>query len=210
MVKRFHRAGLEVILDVVYNHTAEGNHRGPTLSFRGIDNVAYYRLDPARPQPLRRLHRLRATRSTSATRGARPGARQPALLGRRDARRRVPLRPRAGARPRRSRRFDPAAPVLRRRAPGPDPRRGEADRRAVGPRSGRLPASAASRRAGRSGTASIRDGVRRFWRGDPGQRRRAGLAAAREQRPVRGRPAGPAGRASTSSPATTGSPCTTS
>jgi isoamylase len=48
MVKRFHRAGLEVILDVVYNHTAEGNHLGPTLSFRGIDNDAYYRLDPER------------------------------------------------------------------------------------------------------------------------------------------------------------------
>jgi glycogen operon protein len=44
MVKAFHEAGLEVILDVVYNHTAEGNHLGPTLSFRGIDNSAYYRL----------------------------------------------------------------------------------------------------------------------------------------------------------------------
>ena len=46
MVKRFHRAGIEVIIDVVYNHTAEGNHLGPTLCFRGIDNAAYYRLDP--------------------------------------------------------------------------------------------------------------------------------------------------------------------
>ena len=44
MVRRLHTAGLEVILDVVYNHTAEGNHLGPTLSFRGIDNAAYYRL----------------------------------------------------------------------------------------------------------------------------------------------------------------------
>jgi len=44
MVKTFHSAGIEVILDVVYNHTAEGNHLGPTLSFRGIDNSAYYRL----------------------------------------------------------------------------------------------------------------------------------------------------------------------
>ncbi len=44
MVARLHDAGLEVILDVVYNHTAEGNERGPTLSFRGIDNVSYYRL----------------------------------------------------------------------------------------------------------------------------------------------------------------------
>jgi glycogen operon protein len=44
MVKTLHSAGIEVILDVVYNHTAEGNHLGPTLSFRGIDNVSYYRL----------------------------------------------------------------------------------------------------------------------------------------------------------------------
>ena len=44
MVKTYHRAGMEVILDVVYNHTAEGNHVGPTLSFKGIDNASYYRL----------------------------------------------------------------------------------------------------------------------------------------------------------------------
>ena len=44
MVRALHEAGIEVILDVVYNHTAEGNHLGPTLSFRGIDNAAYYRL----------------------------------------------------------------------------------------------------------------------------------------------------------------------
>ncbi|OZE95676.1 glycogen debranching protein GlgX [Rhodococcoides fascians] len=44
MVRAFHAAGIEVILDVVYNHTAEGNHMGPTISFRGIDNAAYYRL----------------------------------------------------------------------------------------------------------------------------------------------------------------------
>ncbi|MFI6519947.1 glycogen debranching protein GlgX [Spirillospora sp. NPDC050679] len=44
MVKALHEAGIEVILDVVYNHTAEGNHLGPTLSFRGLDNASYYRL----------------------------------------------------------------------------------------------------------------------------------------------------------------------
>ena len=44
MVRTFHEAGIEVILDVVYNHTAEGNHYGPTIAFRGIDNAAYYRL----------------------------------------------------------------------------------------------------------------------------------------------------------------------
>ncbi len=50
MVKRFHSAGIEVILDVVYNHTAEGNQLGPTLSFRGIDNASYYRLMPDNPR----------------------------------------------------------------------------------------------------------------------------------------------------------------
>src|SRR3954462_3231356 len=50
MVARFHDAGLEVILDVVYNHTAEGNERGPTLSFKGIDNASYYRLMPDQPR----------------------------------------------------------------------------------------------------------------------------------------------------------------
>jgi len=50
MVRRLHEAGIEVILDVVYNHTAEGNHLGPTLSFRGIDNAAYYRLSSEDPR----------------------------------------------------------------------------------------------------------------------------------------------------------------
>ncbi len=47
MVRRFHESGIEIILDVVYNHTAELGHEGPTLSFRGIDNSSYYRLDPS-------------------------------------------------------------------------------------------------------------------------------------------------------------------
>jgi glycogen operon protein len=50
LVKTLHAAGLEVILDVVYNHTAEGDHTGPTLSFRGLDNSIYYRLDPGNPR----------------------------------------------------------------------------------------------------------------------------------------------------------------
>ena len=50
MVKTLHSAGLEVILDVVYNHTAEGNHLGPTLSLKGIDNSTYYRLLPESPR----------------------------------------------------------------------------------------------------------------------------------------------------------------
>jgi isoamylase len=50
MIARLHDGGLEVILDVVYNHTAEGNERGPTLSFKGIDNKSYYRLTPDEPR----------------------------------------------------------------------------------------------------------------------------------------------------------------
>ncbi len=50
MVKRLHRAGIEVILDVVYNHTGEGNQLGPTISLRGVDNASYYRLEPGKPR----------------------------------------------------------------------------------------------------------------------------------------------------------------
>ena len=50
MVRALHAAGIEVILDVVFNHTAEGNHLGPTLSFRGFDNTAYYRLTASQPR----------------------------------------------------------------------------------------------------------------------------------------------------------------
>jgi glycogen operon protein len=50
MVKTLHRAGIEVIMDVVYNHTAEGNQLGPMLSFKGIDNSSYYRLSPEDPR----------------------------------------------------------------------------------------------------------------------------------------------------------------
>ncbi|MCO6187735.1 glycogen debranching protein GlgX [Rhizobium sp. L1K21] len=50
MVRRFHEAGIEVIMDVVYNHTAEGSELGPTLSFRGLDNLSYYRPSPESPR----------------------------------------------------------------------------------------------------------------------------------------------------------------
>jgi glycogen operon protein len=50
MVRSLHSAGIEVVLDVVYNHTAEGDHMGPTLCFRGLDNQSYYRLDPGNPR----------------------------------------------------------------------------------------------------------------------------------------------------------------
>ena len=59
MVKALHAAGIEVILDVVFNHTDEGNHLGPLYSFAGLDNRNYYYLDPGRPAVLLRLLRLR-------------------------------------------------------------------------------------------------------------------------------------------------------
>ena len=93
MVARLHDAGLEVILDVVYNHTAEGNERGPTLSFRGIDNASYYRLLPDQP---RYYINDTGTGNTLNLTSARPadGHRLTALLGERDACRRLPLRSR--------------------------------------------------------------------------------------------------------------------
>ena len=66
MVRSLHAAGIEVILDVVYNHTAEGNQLGPTLSFRGIDNASYYRLAPTHATTW--TSRAAATRSTCGIR----------------------------------------------------------------------------------------------------------------------------------------------
>ena len=56
MVKALHRAGIEVILDVVYNHTAEGNHLGPMLSFKGVDNATLLPARARRPALLHGLH----------------------------------------------------------------------------------------------------------------------------------------------------------
>ncbi len=206
MVKALHAAGIEVILDVVYNHTAEGNHLGPTLSFRGIDNAAYYRLVEDDQQLLHGLHRHRQLpqRPPPALAAADHGL--AALLGHRDARRRLPLRPRLDAGPRVLRRR-PAGDVLRARAAGPGRQPGQADRRAVGRRPRRLP--------GRQLPAAV-DRVERQV-----PRHRARLLA---RRAVAGRvrlagwpgrptststPGAARSRASTSSPPTTASRCAT-
>ncbi|CAM5730514.1 Glycogen debranching enzyme [Streptomyces badius] len=166
MVRALHDAGIEVILDVVYNHTAEAGELGPMLSLRGIDNRGYYRLegDPRRyadytgcgntlhvvqPQVLRLDHRLAA------------------LLGHRDGRRRLPLRPGGGAGPLDARRRH-ALPFPRGDRPGPRAAPGQTDRRAVGRRQRRLP--------GR-GVPSAVDRVER-----PVPRRRARLLAGRAPR----------------------------
>ncbi len=133
MVVALHEAGIEVILDVVYNHTAEGNHLGPTLCFRGIDNAAYYRLMPDEPTLLHGLHRYRQHAQCAPAVCAPADHGQPALLGAGDARRRVPLRP--GRRPRpRGARGRAAVGLLRPDPAGPGGQPGQADRRAVGRR----------------------------------------------------------------------------
>ena len=154
MVKTLHSAGLEVILDVVYNHTAEGNELGPTLCFRGIDNRSYYRLQPDDP---RRYLDFTGTRQHA--RHAAPGSDAAAhglaaLLGQQHARRRLSLRSRVGAGTRVARGRSPRS-VLRHPPPGSGAVAGEADRRAVGPRARVATRSATSRRAGPSGTTSI-------------------------------------------------------
>ena len=138
MVRALHEAGLEVILDVVYNHTAEGNELGPTLSFRGIDNASYYRLVDGRPGALLRHHRHREHLADAAPARAAADHGLAAVLGARHACRRVPLRPRLDAGPAVPR-GRPALRVLRPGAAGSGDQPGQADRRAVGRRRGRLP-----------------------------------------------------------------------
>ena len=91
MVAHLHNADLEVILDVVYNHTAEGNELGPTLSMRGIDNASYYRLMPDDKRYYINDSGTGNTLDMSHLRTA-DGHRFAALLGHRDARGRLPLR----------------------------------------------------------------------------------------------------------------------
>ena len=153
MVRALHEAGIEVILDVVYNHTAEGNHLGPTLSFRGIDNAAYYRL----VDDDRRYYMDYTGTGNSLQRAAPARAAADhglaALLGDRDARRRVPVRPGRRAGPefhdvdRLSAFFD-----LVQQDPVVTP--GQADRRTVGRRRRRLPGRQLPAAVDASGTAS--------------------------------------------------------
>ena len=82
MVRNLHSAGIEVILDVVYNHTAEGNQLGPTLSFRGIDNAAYYRLSPEDPRYYMDFTGCGNTLQHAQSPRAAADHGQPALLGR--------------------------------------------------------------------------------------------------------------------------------
>ena len=94
MVKALHREGIEVILDVVYNHTAEGNHLGPMLSFKGVDNKSYYRLVPDDERHYMDFTGTGNTLNARAPEHAADDHGLAALLGDRVPRRRLPLRPR--------------------------------------------------------------------------------------------------------------------
>ncbi len=144
MVKALHRAGIEVILDVVYNHTAEGGDGGPTLSFRGLENSAYYIMD-ADGQQLLQLRRNRQHPQCQPVDRASSHPGQPPLLGARNARRWVSLRSCVDSVSRRGRPADPqpAGPLGHRVGPGPG--RHQAHRRSLG-RSRSLPGWSLHRR----------------------------------------------------------------
>ena len=187
MVKALHEADIEVILDVVYNHTAEGNHLGPTLAFRGLDNHSYYRLVS---DDLAHYYDTTGTgNSPPHAQPARAAAHHglAALLGHGDARRRLPLRPRRDAGP----------PVPRGRQAvarsSTSSSRTRSSARSSSSRSRGTSARAATRSAGfpplwTEWNGKYRDTVRDFWRGE---------AARSASSP----PASPAPATSTSTPA---------
>ena len=207
MVKALHSAGIEVILDVVYNHTAEGNHLGPMLSFKGIDNLSYYRTVPRRPALLHGLHGHRQLAQPGAPVGAAADHGLAPLLRDRVPRRRLPLRPRlrAGARVPRSR---PALGLLRHHPPGSGPVPGEADRRAVGRRRGRLPGRQLPGALDRVERDLPRHDARLLARRRPTSA--SSPSASRARATSTRRTAASRSRRSTSSPRTTASRCATS
>ena len=209
MVRALHAAGLEVILDVVYNHTCEGGPGGPSLSWRGLDNATYYRLDAHGGYV--------DTTGCGNSLDFRDAAGRPAdaglaaLLGRGDARRRVPLRPRADPRPAGTTASTPTTRSSSRPASTPcsagsssSPSRGTSAPTAGGP--------ASSRRRSRSGTtasatASASSGSPAAGRWRAGEQ--AGgvrdLATRLAARPTSSPPTAGRSRRSTSSRRTTGS-----
>ena len=207
MVKALHRAGIEVILDVVYNHTAEGNHLGPMLSFKGIDNLSYYRTVPGDPR-----FYMDYTGTGNSLNPVHPSVLRLIM----DSLRYFVIECHVDGF-----RFDLASALAREFHEvdrlsaffdiihqDPDPLPGEADRRAVGRRRGRLP--------GRQLPRPL-DGVERdLPRHDArllarrGRRQRVRAALHRLERPLPARRPASRSRRSTSSPPTTASRCATS
>ena len=177
-------AGIEVILDVVYNHTAEGNQAGPTLSFKGIDNLSYYRLAADR----RYYDDATGTGNTlnvDHPRVLQIGHGLVALLGERHARRRLPVRSRTRARARHPTASIPTADSLKAVSQDPGAGRRKDDRGTVGRRPRRIPSRPLSRPAGPSGTTSIATWCGASGKATTGWCRSSRLASDRLERPLR-------------------------
>ena len=208
MVRVLHEAGIEVILDVVYNHTAEGNHLGPTLSFKGIDNAAYYRLVEDDQQ-----YYMDYTGTGNSLNVRHPHSLQLIM----DSLRywvtemhvdgfRFDL---AAALAREFYEVDRLSTFFELVQQDPDRQPGQAHRRAVGRRAGRLPGRQLPARSGRSGTASTATPC--ATSGAASRRPSASSPRGSPDRPTSTSATadGPS-RRSTSSPRTTASPCATS
>ena len=216
MVKLLHEAGLEVILDVVYNHTSEEGIGGPRTSLRGIDNRAYYR----QQEDGAYIDVTGCGNSVNTVDGCRGPARAgfAAVLGERRADRRLPLRPGRDARPRRAHTLHPGASAAAGDHRRPRARGREEDRRAVGRGHGRLADRQLRRRLARVERPLPRPGAqllaeRRRLRAPRVRPRPSASAASRRASPARRTPSAPSAdrsRASTSSPRMTASPCATS
>ncbi len=169
VIDRLHEAGIEVILDVVFNHTAEGDERGPTLAYRGLDNAVYYRLDPSQPERYRDFTGCGNTLDLSQPvvvalvhAALRYWACEIGVDGFRFDLASALVRNHEGE-------FDPQAPLLKAIAADPDLRALKLiaepwDLGSPGHFLGSFPAPFAE------WNDRYRDGVRRFWRGDPGVR----------------------------------------
>ena len=172
MVARFHDAGLEVILDVVYNHTAEGNERGATLSFRGIDNAHVLPPDARATALLHQRHGHRQHAESEPPARHSDGDRQPALLGAGDARRRFQIRSRHDPRAR-AERLRQSQRLPEGLLAGSGARRRQADRRAVGLRPRRLSGRRVPAGLGRVERPVSRHGARLLARRGAGRSARA-------------------------------------
>ena len=199
-VRRLHAAGIEVILDVVYNHTCEGSELGPTLSFRGLDNASYYRLVPDDPR-----HYINDTGTGNTLNLSHPRVLQMVMDSLRYwvdgvPRRRLPLRSRRHARPR-GQRLRSGLRLLRRASARIRCCRGVkliSEPWDIGPggyQLGNHPPGFAE------WNDRFRDGVRRFWRGDDGHARRTSPRASPARPTCSTAAAAGPGPRSTSSPA---------
>ena len=209
-----HAAGIEAILDVVFNHNGESDQFGPTLSFRGLDNAAFFRLDPANPARLHQRHGHRQLPRARPAARHRHGDRRAAALDDPRRHRRLPLRSCDRARPTRPRASIPMRRSSRRLRPIPCSRR-RASSPSLGISAPAAISSAASARPSANGTTSFATPPGASGAATPGMRGEIRHPHRRLARCVRRRRRAVAAASTSSSPTTasrspTSSPTTTS